>query len=86
MAEDVEVGLFVLHHAMREVDLFRQPNGIHLAAHTADFARILPSVSVRIGEINGRIAGPFGVSRIAVGNAILPIGPIAFDSGKRKAL
>src|ERR1039458_8595173 len=85
MAQDMDVGLIVLHDTVSEVNLLGQTNGIHLAADPADLARILPSIRVGIREIDGGITRPLGVSRIRVGNAVIPISPIASHRGQGEA-
>src|ERR1035437_7973286 len=86
MAQDMDGGLLVLHDTVGEIDLLRQTHGIHLAADAADLARILPSIGVGIGEIDGGITRPLGVSRVGAGNAVIPVSPIADDRGQGEAL
>src|ERR1035437_2985180 len=86
MAQDMDVGLIVLHDTVGEIDLLGQTHGIHLAADAADLARILASIRVGIGEIDGSITRPLGLSRVRVGNAVIPVSPIASNRGQGEAL
>ena len=86
MAKNMQIRLIVLHHAVGVVDLLGQAHRIHLAAHPTDFARILAAVRVGVGKIDRSIAGPLRMGRIGIGDAVLPILPIAGDAGQREAL
>src|ERR1022692_4814443 len=86
VAQNMDVGLFVLHHTVSVVDLFGQANGVHLSADPRDFAGILPAIGVGIGEVDRRIARPLGVIRVLVGNPVVPVGAIAFDRAESEAL
>jgi len=67
MPDDVDVRLFVLHHALGEVNFLGQAHGVDLAADAADLARILPAVGVGIDEIDGCVGRPLGLVRGGVG-------------------
>ncbi len=86
MSENVQVRLVALHDAVAIVDLLCQAYCVNLAAYAADFARILATVRVGVREINGGVAGPLRMSRVGIGNAVLPVIPVAMDAGQREAL
>ena len=73
VADDVNVRRGILHHAIDVIRLLGQPDGIHLAAHAADLAAVLPAVGIRIRPVNRGVARPFRVRRVGVGNDVAEI-------------
>src|SRR5664279_578467 len=76
VAENVQIGLLALNHAVREVNLLRQAHRIYLAAHTRYLARILPAVRILIGEINRAVPRPPRMRWIGIRNSVLPVLPV----------
>ena len=84
VADDVDVRRVILHHAIDVIRLLGQPHGIHLAAHAADFAAVLPAVGVGVRPVNRGVARPFGVRRIGVGDDVAEIIVITRGGGEAK--
>ncbi len=82
MANNVNVRRGALHDTIDILGLLRQPDGIHLAADPGDLAAVLASVCVGIRPENTRIGGPFGMSRIGIGDAIDEVIVITHGSGE----
>ena len=81
MADDMDVGLVILHDLVGIERLLGEADGVNLPADTTDFTAILATIGVRIGPIDGRISGPLGVGGISIGNPVAVVGVVAFDGG-----
>src|SRR5471032_2113848 len=86
MADDVDVGLLVLHPAIDIVSLFGNAHAVHLAAHAQDVTAGLASVGVGVGEINGTIGSPFRVGGIGVADFVADVAVVAHGGGEAERL
>src|SRR5450756_1082020 len=86
MPDDVDVRRRALHYAIDIVSLLWQTHGIHLAAHAADLAAVLPAIRVRVRPVDGGISRPLGMRRVGVGNLVADIRVITFGSGEAERL
>ena len=81
VADDVQVGLLVLHHARDVEHLLGQAHAVHLAADAQDVAALLAAVGVGIRQIDGGVGGPLGMRGIGV---VDPVAHVAARSAWRR--